>query len=125
MTPEKKILSMLGLAKRAGRVMSGEFQTEKAVKTGRAFLVIVAEDASENTRKMFCDMCRYHEVPLQYFSTKEILGHAIGTQMRASAAVTDEGFAHRINEMIRIRRESMAQIPDSENDGGREYGDRE
>ena len=41
-------LSMLGIAAKAGKVASGEYQTEHAVKSHKAFLVIVAEDASEN-----------------------------------------------------------------------------
>ena len=44
-------LSLAGLAAKAGKVVSGEFATEKAVKTGKAFLVITARDASENTKK--------------------------------------------------------------------------
>ena len=46
-----KVLSMLGLAAKAGSVVSGEFSTEKAVKEGKAYLVIVAGDASDNTKK--------------------------------------------------------------------------
>lgn len=114
MIPEKKVLSMLGLARRAGKVVSGEFSTEKAVKTGKAFLAIVAVDASENTQKMFRDMCRFYEVPLCVIGTKEELGHAIGQQMRASAAVTDENFAHTILKMTK-----------NEIDGGGKNGDRE
>ena len=49
MKPDKA-LSMLGLAARAGRIVSGEFTVEKEVKSGRAYLVLIAEDASENTR---------------------------------------------------------------------------
>ena len=56
MKPDK-ILSLVGLATRAGKTASGEFCTEKEVKTGRAALVIVAGDASENTKKKFRDMC--------------------------------------------------------------------
>ena len=48
---QNKTLSMLGLARRAGKVVSGEFSVEKAVKSGKAYLVIVAEDASDNTIK--------------------------------------------------------------------------
>lgn len=44
-------LKMLGLAAKAGKVASGEFMTENAVKSGGAALVIVAEDASENTKR--------------------------------------------------------------------------
>ena len=44
-----KVLSLIGLATKAGRVVSGEFATEKEVKCGKAFLVMLALDASENT----------------------------------------------------------------------------
>ena len=44
MKPDK-VLSMLGIAAKAGGVASGEFSTEKAVKDGRAWLVIVASEA--------------------------------------------------------------------------------
>ena len=43
---------MIGLAQKAGKVASGEFSTEKAVKTGKAYTVIVADDSSDNTKKM-------------------------------------------------------------------------
>ena len=55
---------MLGLAQRAGKVASGEFSTEKAVKSKKAFLVVVASDASDNTKKMFSDMCTFYKVPI-------------------------------------------------------------
>ena len=40
-----RALSMLGIAAKAGKVVSGEFSTEKAVKSDRAELVLVAKDA--------------------------------------------------------------------------------
>ena len=54
-------LSLLGLAARAGKVVSGEFAVEKSVKSGKTFLVLVAEDASANTKKNFSDMCTYYK----------------------------------------------------------------
>lgn len=92
----KKLLSMFGLAARAGRIASGEFQTETAVKSGMAFLVIVAEDASENTKKLFHDKCSYYQVPIISYGTKEELGHSIGKEFRASLAILDKGFAEAI-----------------------------
>ena len=59
-----KILSLLGLAAKAGRIASGEFSTEKAVKSGSAYLVVVSEEASENTKKMFRNMCSFYQVPM-------------------------------------------------------------
>jgi len=88
-----KVLSFLGLACRAGAVVSGEYATEKAVKSGKAKLCIVASDASDNTRKLFNDKCSYYEVPIIELGTKDELGKAIGKDYRASAAVTDSSFA--------------------------------
>ena len=50
MKNNNKVLSLLGLATKAGKVASGEFSTEKSVKTGKGFLVLVADDASQNSR---------------------------------------------------------------------------
>lgn len=91
-----KIYSMLGLAMKAGKVVSGEFATDKSVKSGKAWLAIVSEDASDNTKKMFSNMCEFYKVPKIFFGTKEELGHAIGKAMRSSLAITDENFAKSI-----------------------------
>jgi ribosomal protein L7Ae-like RNA K-turn-binding protein len=84
------------LAQKAGKVVSGEFMTEKAVKTGEAALVILAEDASDNTKKKFQNMCEFYQVTLRIHAGKDILGHAMGKELRASLAVTDEGLAQAI-----------------------------
>lgn len=93
---EKRFYSLLGLAAKAGKIKSGEFQTEEAVKKYRAALVIVADDASNNTKKQFKDMCSYYDVPIIICGSKDELGHSIGREMRASLAVTDEGFSKSI-----------------------------
>lgn len=97
---QSKIFSSLGLATKAGKTQSGEFSTEKSVKSFKAFLVIVAEDASDNTKKMFTNMCTYYEVPCVIYGTKADLGHAMGKEMRASVAITDEGFAKMIQKQL-------------------------
>ncbi|MBD5450646.1 MAG: 50S ribosomal protein L7ae [Lachnospiraceae bacterium] len=95
-----RVLSMLGLATRSRNVVSGGFATEEAVKSGKAYLVIIAEDASDNTRKKYSNMCEFYEVPREYYSTKEILGHAIGKEERSCLAVTDKGFADSIQKHL-------------------------
>lgn len=89
----KKVLSLLGLAARGRNLVSGEFSTENAVKNGSAQLVLVSEDASANTKKLFTDKCSFYEVPMYVCGTKESLGKAIGKEIRASIAVTDAGLA--------------------------------
>ncbi|MDO5390808.1 MAG: ribosomal L7Ae/L30e/S12e/Gadd45 family protein [Eubacteriales bacterium] len=93
---KNKILSLLGLATKAGKVVSGEFSTEKAVKSGKGLLVVVAEDASDNTKKKFSNMCHFYEVPMILVGDKEQLGRCIGKEFRASLAVLDENFTKAI-----------------------------
>ncbi len=108
-----RFLSMMGLAARAGKVASGEFSTEKAVKEGKAYLVIIAEDASDNTKKRFVNMCTYYEVPYAIAYDKDTLGYAIGRQMRSSAAITDSHFA---NGLQGIRPDIIRNTEDTEKD---------
>ena len=91
-----KALSLISLATKAGKTASGEFCTEKEVKSGKAELVIVAEDASDNTKQKFKNMCEFYEVPIYFYGDKDTLGHAMGKEFRASLAVTDPGFAKGI-----------------------------
>lgn len=95
-----KVLSYLGLATKAGKIQSGEFSTEKSVKSGKAALVIVAEDASDNTKKKFKNMCTFYEVPFYIYGTKEALGACIGKEFRASLALEDTGFCNAIKKQI-------------------------
>ena len=97
---KNKVMSYLGLATRAGKVQSGEFSTEKAVKGGMAHLVIVSEEASGNTKKMFTNMCTYYEVPIYFFGKKSELGHAMGKEMRASLVMMDAGFAKAVVKLL-------------------------
>lgn len=87
---------MLGLAMRAGKIASGGFKVEECVKNGKAHLVIIAQDASDNTKKMFQNMCSYYHVPIIFYSNRNDLGHTIGKEYRASLAVLDEGFVKSI-----------------------------
>lgn len=97
---QSKVLSLIGLAAKAGKTASGEFCTEKEVKSGRASLVIVADDASENTKKKFRNMCDYYHVPIYFYKDKDTLGHAMGKEFRASLAVLDEGLSKGIRKLI-------------------------
>lgn len=97
----RKLCGLLGLAAKAGKVQSGEFCTEKSLKTRRAKLCIVASDASQATKKHLGDMCAYRNVPVfMEVLDKETLGHTIGKQMRASLVVEDAGFAEALSRLI-------------------------
>lgn len=116
MSKTNKVDSLLGLATKSGNVVSGEFATEKAVKSGKAQMVIVSSDASHNTVKMFSNMCIFYEVPFYRYGEKEQLGHAMGKSLRSSLAITNPGLAQSIQKHL----EAIDQ-----NDGGSEHGENE
>ena len=98
---------MISMATKAGKTASGEFCTEREVKSGGAALVFVAGDASDNTKKKFKNMCDYYHVPICFYRDKDTLGHAMGKEFRASLAILDEGFAkgirkHMIQKMTQL-----------------------
>lgn len=95
-----KILSNLGLAQKAGQIASGEFAVEKAVKSSLAHLVIVAADASDNTKKKMKNMTEFYETPIYYYGSREELGRCIGKEFRSMVAVLHPGFADSIKKQL-------------------------
>lgn len=104
----QKALAMVGLAAKAGRVVSGEFAVEKSLKQGKTALVIIAGDASENTKKKFRNMCSYRNVPIYFFSDKSELGRTVGKENRSSLAIVDENFAAAVTKQLTDVEESVA-----------------
>lgn len=91
-----RLFSLFSLATKAGKIVSGEFATEKEIKSGKAHIAIIATDASNNTKKKFRNMCEFYEVPFYTFGTKDELGHYIGKEFRASLAILDAGFTKSV-----------------------------
>ncbi len=96
-----KTIMMLGLAMKAGKVVSGETGCENSIRDGSALLVILAEDASSNTSKKFRDKCSFYNVPLIVKYKKDEIGRALGKELRSVAAVTDKGFADALIKKLR------------------------
>ena len=63
-------------------------------------LVIIAEDASDKTKKHFRDKCAFYSVPIRFYSTANKLGKAIGKDFRVSVAVCDANLADAIMEKL-------------------------
>ena len=112
MTHDQAVYSFLGLCMKAGKVTSGEVGTMQSIASGKARLVIVSQDASENTRKEIQNRCLYYHVPTVVFGNKASLGQAIGKSERTSLAITDAGLAKAMNKKLQIQ----------EQDGGKTNG---
>lgn len=88
-----KIKGMMGLAKRAGKLIGGQELVLEAIRSGKAEIVIITTDASDNTKKMFRDKCDYYHVPIFEYAEKTDFGNA-------SMAVCDENFAGALKKLF-------------------------
>ncbi|MBQ7713923.1 MAG: ribosomal L7Ae/L30e/S12e/Gadd45 family protein [Oscillospiraceae bacterium] len=96
-----RILSLLGLAKKAGRLETGEEPVGAAARARDARLLLLASDAAENTvrrAKHFADVgqCLLARIP----ADKDALGRAVGRASCAMLAVTDVGFAEAVAKRL-------------------------
>lgn len=90
----------LGLANRAGKLVSGEELVLKEIQRKRAKLVLIANDASLNTRKKITDKCEYYAIPYKMVADRYQLGAAIGKSERVIVAVMDEGFSKKLLTLL-------------------------
>jgi len=101
MQPEvRKVYNLLGLMMKSRKMVCGSFMTEKAVKDGSARLVIVSNDASDNTKKLFRNKCDHYQIPFYLFGDSDEIGKFLGKEARVSLAVVDEGFASSLEKLI-------------------------
>lgn len=96
----RKLTQILGLCQRAGKLASGETGCLNAIRDSSAQLIILAENASDNTKKRFSDSASFYNKKLVVVGDKFELGRAIGKDDRAVLCVIDSGFAKKIVEMI-------------------------
>lgn len=93
-----KYMSTVGLAARAGKLVSGTQNVCDALKEGRVRLVIEASDNSANTSKRIHDRCTYYSVRLIPANADGgELGASIGRAGSCAAvAVCDDNLARAI-----------------------------
>ena len=96
---KQKLASLLGLAQRAGRIISGEELVVKAIQDKKAKLVFLANDAAPNLTKKITDKSNYYKVEVStVFSTLE-LSTAVG-KARKVLAITDAGFTKKMRSLM-------------------------
>ncbi|WP_020008641.1 L7Ae/L30e/S12e/Gadd45 family ribosomal protein [Salinicoccus albus] len=97
---DHRVLNMLGLAKRAGRIIAGEERTLESVRSENAKIVFIANDAGESTAKKIKDKCSYYKIPLIDQFTSHELSLATGASNRVTLSIADPGFSRKLLELI-------------------------
>ena len=95
--PNDKILSMIGLAKRAGKLTAGAPLCEKDIKAKKSKLIVIASDTGVNGKKSITDACKYNSIRYIEYSDKFSLASAIGSEgFKTVVSVNDNNFADAI-----------------------------
>ena len=98
---ETKALNYLSLARKAGKAELGEEPVGGAARAGKAYLILVSQDASDHTwRRAKSFAAGTEQQVLRVKATKDELGQAIGRQSLAIAAVTDAAMALAMVESL-------------------------
>ena len=91
------ILSMIGLAKKAGRLEIGEEPVGAAARAKKARIILVASDAAPSSMRRAASFAEAgNTILLTIPAGKDDLGSSLGRTSVAMAAVTDIGFAEAI-----------------------------
>ena len=98
---DRQIYSALSLCMKAGKLKTGDFAAEKAMREKEARLIILAGDASDNTKKKYINKAFYYKIPVYIYGCIDDLSHLTGVVNRAVFAVTDSGFAANIERRLR------------------------
>lgn len=99
----QKLMGLLGLAAKAGKLIYGVPMTCEALRERKKiYYVFMANNCSENTSKRINDKCRYYNVQLM---TVELdvceLARRLGKDGElAAVALTDVGFAEGIRKLL-------------------------
>ena len=89
-----KALGYLGLMRKANAVAIGETDTGSAAKSGKAVLICLASDASDNARKRSETFAYAQSVPITRLPyEKQTISDLVGKAGCSMLAVTDLGFA--------------------------------
>lgn len=97
---DQKVLNLLGIANKAGCIVTGEDNVINALSKNKVKIIFVAKDASEKTIDKFVRKCYYYNVVCNLELTSSELSSALGKE-RKIVGVTDKGFSDALERLMR------------------------
>lgn len=85
---------------RSRKLVYGEYNTLKAIKIGKAKLVFLASDSSQNTEKRLLDKSKYRNIETSRIFDRYELGAIIGKEFSICMAITDKNFVDGIKKYL-------------------------
>jgi len=95
-----KMLQLIGLAARGRRLVIGSDAVLDAIRKGSVKLVVLARDAGANAAKKYQDKSAFYHIPFFQALSRDEIGRACGRSQIVVFAVTDPGFAAKMQELL-------------------------
>ncbi len=96
-----KILSLLGFAKKAGKLVTGSNAVLRSILYGESEIVIVTIDAGKSVQEKFERICTENEVPFFCVGKQDELERATGEKNKVIYSVVDTGFANKLKQLCK------------------------
>ncbi len=97
---DKKLYSMLCIAKKAGAVVINDYSVERSLTMGKSHLVLVPEDAGKNVKSKYEKKCFYYEKPFFIIGTKADYIQAFGKEHIGCISISNENIANKLVEIL-------------------------
>ena len=95
-----KVLTLLGFAKKAGKLVSGANAVQRSILYGKSFLVIIAGDAGDSLKRKFTRLCEENEVKVLIYSSNEELSMMTHEDNKSIYSVENEEMAKQVYNLI-------------------------
>ena len=105
---DARFLGALGLCSKAGRLIYGVPMIIEAMqKRKKIYLVLEAQDTSDNTHKRLTDKCNFYGVErIRLDIGCDDLSSAVGkSSLLAAVAITDEGFYQMVSKSLSVEKQ--------------------
>lgn len=96
-----RVLGMLGISAKAGKVVCGNDATLEDIERHKVKLVIVAENASEKTKKNMRYVCEKNKIPLLEFGNIDEISRTIGKNNKAIIGIKSKSLSEEIEKLIK------------------------
>lgn len=101
---DKGYYSAAGLARKAGKLISGTYACTDAAKRNRVKLIIVTEDTADNTFKKLSSVCENNKIKIVKYGESKILGKALCRNTIKIIGIIDSELAKLILSKMQIER---------------------
>ena len=100
MTNNQRVLGLIGLCRRAGKLIFGSEACLEAVERKKVKLILVAEDAASKTKENFIYFCEKNKIPIVQFGRIDEISKAIGKDNKAVIGIKEKNLADEIVKII-------------------------